>query len=853
MSEVILTCQDEQRRQLVRDSQQFNGLDYLEVGNGQTKLSVFLLRKASEELIERFKNGAGLPHVVIEGGRRIRNVTALAVTLIIVPEEDNDDYFEVIIDQAGDFSNYTLRFAALDESGRATTGPMPGFDPRYVSLDFSFKADCPSDFDCKPRKICPPQKIEEPDINYLAKDYSSFRQIMLDRLTQTMPGWNERHVPDIGITLVEIMAYIGDYLSYFQDAVATEAYLDTARKRISVRRHARLVDYQMHEGCNARAWVHIELQGDDELSLIPQEIFFITAFPDAPPPGTILNQSVDLNSIRNSQYEVFEPLVENSAESIRLYAAHNRIDFYSWGDKDCCLPKGATSATLRDEWADENSQERKLHLKVGDFLIFEEIIGPKTANPVDADPKNRHVIRLTNVEPEVDELCDRTPVLNIEWAEEDKLPFSLCISAIGPPPNCELLENISIAQGNVLLVDHGRSIFAEEFDKVPLESSVVVCERENRPSDVQFVPGEIRPILNETPLTFTQALASEAPAANVLIQNPRETLPYIHLTSLLFDPLDEVEHTWEVKRDLLSSLRDDRHFVVEMDGERQAHLRFGDGELGRLPEPGLQFFADYRIGNGPAGNIGSERLTYLVHRTTSFGRDILLKPRNPFPATGGIAPEPLSEVKLFAPTAFRKLLERAVTPDDYALLAAENPKVQRASATFRWNGSWYEILVAIDPFGTVESDQGLIEAVERHLFRYRRMGHDLKVAIAQFVALDIALEVCVLPGFMRGHVKAALLDAFSSGMQSDGNLGFFHPDNLTFGEPIRISRLIALAQGVPGVESINVVKLERMFEGPNQEIENGILPIRPFEIARLDNDSSFPENGRLMIKVRGGR
>ena len=58
-----------------------------------------------------------------------------------------------------------------------------------------------------------------------------------------MPDWQERHVPDLGIALVEVLAYVGDYLSYYQDAVATEAYLDTARRRISVRRHARLVDY----------------------------------------------------------------------------------------------------------------------------------------------------------------------------------------------------------------------------------------------------------------------------------------------------------------------------------------------------------------------------------------------------------------------------------------------------------------------------------------------------------------------------------------------------------------------------------------------------------------------------------
>src|SRR6185436_6967994 len=86
--------------------------------------------------------------------------------------------------------------------------------------------------------------------------------------------WRERHAPDIGITLVELLAYIGDYLSYYQDAVATEAYLDTARQRISVRRHARLIDYQMHEGCNARAWVCVETDSDCKRN--SRDIYFVT-------------------------------------------------------------------------------------------------------------------------------------------------------------------------------------------------------------------------------------------------------------------------------------------------------------------------------------------------------------------------------------------------------------------------------------------------------------------------------------------------------------------------------------------------------------------------------------------------
>ncbi len=68
------------------------------------------------------------------------------------------------------------------------------------------------------------------------------------------PAWTETHAADLGVALVEALAYAADHLSYQQDAVSTEAYIGTARSRISLRRHARLVDYQISEGCNARTW-----------------------------------------------------------------------------------------------------------------------------------------------------------------------------------------------------------------------------------------------------------------------------------------------------------------------------------------------------------------------------------------------------------------------------------------------------------------------------------------------------------------------------------------------------------------------------------------------------------------------
>jgi len=84
-----------------------------------------------------------------------------------------------------------------------------------------------------------------------------------------------------------------------------------------------------------------------------------------------------------------------------------------------------------------------------------------------------------------------------------------------------------------------------------------------------------------------------------------------------------------------------------------------------------------------------------------------------------------------------------------------------------------------------------------YLYRFRRMGQDVVVAPAIYVPLDLTLTVCVLPHYLSGHVEAALLDRFSNQRLPDGRLGFFHPDSLTFGEGIAISKIIAAAQAIP--------------------------------------------------------
>ncbi|MDE1867997.1 MAG: putative baseplate assembly protein, partial [Thaumarchaeota archaeon] len=96
---------------------------------------------------------------------------------------------------------------------------------------------------------------EKEMMNYMAKDYESFRQSLLELLTKKFPEWNYKSDADTRIMLVELFSYIADELSYYQDRVANEAFLRTARKRFSVGSHLNLVDYRLHNGCSAIAFI----------------------------------------------------------------------------------------------------------------------------------------------------------------------------------------------------------------------------------------------------------------------------------------------------------------------------------------------------------------------------------------------------------------------------------------------------------------------------------------------------------------------------------------------------------------------------------------------------------------------
>lgn len=824
------SCCDERRREAVRNHPTLNGIDFLEVLDHSAPTEADRQRKLELHFVKPLGTLTLAPaNIRIEGGER---VTTFHVLSVVAGGGPSADVLTVEVDQPGDFSTYRLRVVtdALNDA------VPPGIDPHLATIEFSFKVECPSPFDCAPQQICPKVPEPAPVIDYLAKDYASFRRVMLDRMSALMPQWKERSPADLGVMLVEALAYTADQLSYQQDAVATEAYLGTARRRVSVRRHARLMDYYVSEGCNARTWVHVQVSAD---------VVRVDPADPAIPIGTKLTTRIpgQLTAIDDDPrvYERAEMIFETMESLQSLFADHNELRFYSWSDERCCLPTGAISATLAGHHP---------ALTPGMILLFEEVIGPETGSPSDADPTRRHVVRLDRVVatapgggPLTDPVTNQ-PITDIAWHPEDALPFPLCLSAA---TNAGYRDDVSVARGNLVLADHGVTLEGEALGAVP--EPVLFMPRSKGAdrcalSTREPVPPRFRPSLSKGPLAHVGPAYDHVNSARAALQwDLRAVQPSISLTGIN----GTETRIWTARRDLLNSGAEADEYVVEVDNDGSGAIRFGDDVHGRRPESGTAFTAQYRVGNGRAGNIGADS---LVHIARAIPEITLV--RNPLPAVGGQDPESLQDVRQRAPVAYR-VQERAVTEADYAEVTERRADVQRAAATFRWTGSWHTVFVTVDREGGADLSDEFETDMRAHLERYRMAGHDVEIDGPRFVSLEIDLHVCVRPEHFRSDVERELLDVLSNRDLPDGRQGLFHPDRWTFGQPVYLSAIYGAAHQVTGVESVEVRTFQRQGVPETTGLDGGRLDMAALEIPRLDNDRNFPEHGRLTITLGGGK
>ena len=186
----LIWCEDERRSGVLREpAHPLNGIDYVEYRRDplappgeRNVLDVTFLKPPPVAPALTATN------FDVIGGVRIVGIRVLDVA----PDAAEPLRLNVCLDQEGDFSSYVLRIE------------HPAIDAERSESRFGFKAGCPTEFDCRTAVECPPEALTEPALDYLAKDYQSFRRLMVDLIAERNPNWQERLPADLGMTLVEL-------------------------------------------------------------------------------------------------------------------------------------------------------------------------------------------------------------------------------------------------------------------------------------------------------------------------------------------------------------------------------------------------------------------------------------------------------------------------------------------------------------------------------------------------------------------------------------------------------------------------------------------------------------------------
>lgn len=765
----------------------------------------------------------------ISGGTRLLAGTAPGQVQVTSVATGAANVLRLRVEPIGDYSTYTLQVVYAQ------------IDPVFREIGFKFRPGC-FNMNCAPDLAPSAPAPDEPAIDYLAKDYDSFKHLLITAMMERVPGWTPTSEADLDQVLIDLLAADADELSDFQDRVMNEAYLSSARKRLSLARHARLMDYHIHQGNQAGTWLAVKVSNDVTL---PEETGFWTG----------------------EQWSAPEAVIFASTQVQRCFRHLNAISPYTWNKLVAALEAGSTEAELSLPAPLNPALQADADLFRDLFrgadvrhLLIQEALNPETGTPLGRDITAREIVRLLDGNSAAESVFDPMTgqwFVRVHWRAEDKLRHRYCYltKCSGQPT----IEGVTLFHGNLVPVTHGRphkTTFRPEG--VPLAGPNY--SDFERKAEAYY----------ERTQPWPRALNRDGNRWGTLCRLPHSPVAYRNtppggekpVRSTVRVTVSGFAVPWAEQSDLIESPGDQEHVQVETDEYGVSAVRFGNDINGRALPEGAVVTCRYRIGQGTAGNIGADKLTGFDHAAVPE----LIEAWNPLDVTDGREPEAVEIIRRRVPEAYRKRQLRAVTLEDYVKRAEELPEVSHAAAQYGWTGSWRTVRVTIDPTDTTTLTPAARTRIEDYLNAVRLIGEDLEVRPARYVPLDILLRVCAAPAYWPADLDAVLQAEFSDEYTRDGRPGFFHPDLWTFGQTLHVSQIIGRALSVQGVERVLSVSIRRLHPrgGPSlitvtinpEDVPQLVvekIEVGATEIIQVANDPSHLETGRINFDILGGR
>lgn len=658
-----------------------------------------------------------------------------------------------------------------------------------------------------------------PAIDYLARDYTALTEMMRSRVSQIVEddsAWALDHPADPMTTIIEVLAYAGDHLSFRQDAAGTESYLTTARHRLSLRRHARLRDYAVNDGCNARTALVFAVSGNSTLpaglqvvTLQPGEVDVILPADPALAASTTVFETMHAQPVSQQLNDLGPALAQSAAYTISA---------------------GAITLTL---------QMGNSGLVPGQLIVLRQLIAPAGVTT----PFGAQVLRLLKVE-EV-ETANGVLTTVLSWHPEDALIGPLTV----PPVDTDGAVSL---YGNVVFADHGRTLPASL--KPDTVTAAAAYEPLVQVDDVVSAapPPRIAAAFDGTQDLAVASLMVESAKAS-LSPDPRNAAPCISLSGAR-PGMAGVTDDWSACQDLLPASSTQRVFAASIeDGSgsepRQLNLRFGDGTLGCAPAPDTVFTATARSGGGQSGRVRANSLLQAIGPAP-----LITWVTNPLPASP-VTAEDTEAIRLFAASAFRTNL-RGIDVADWTRLADADPLVTEVNAVLGVGGQ-APCRIGLTTLTTIP-DGVTFEVAKARLMDHAVLGAPPTITEGANVGLKIALVAYCVPGTNIAAARKRLEQRVGTGMLPDGSPAFFHPVNWPLGRQVRLDELTRAVRADPAVSFVvsdprsDPRVVFATVDGDDDTVANvarGHIVIEAHQRARVGNDNFRPALGSVRLYV----
>ncbi len=814
------------RLALLRNHPTLNGIDFVTVGPGHDSLLVHFVNPPGNALIAALTSEA-----VTISPEPADGAPAPALTGVGSAGGGADRHLVLSFAAPGPFSPQRLTLTHTD------------IDPWFGTRIVDFKAGCPSAFDCRDPLDCPPGTPVRPRIDYTARDFQNYRRALLDYAATHWPQWQEDHLPDAGQMVVDLMAYMGGELAYYQDRVARETTLENASQPRSVRAHARLMDYEIAPALGAHGLIEVQVDPAGDLT---------ADIPEGTRVWALTSDGIEIS------YEVgfglpVDPLSGQAPATYPVDAALNAVPPYLFDEDEICLPRGST--VLHVQGALEAALPLNDQLPDGTpfrllLLRTDPELGVSEASS--GAPEKRLLVRAVAIEDDTDPLTTDA-FTRITLAEP--VPVDLDLETLTLRGN---LVPISAGTTRALTFVAGRRDDAPaSLDDSRRDALLESIEREG-PLDAPLHRLSL-PDSAIDPLVWLSDNDTTAAAR-----------PVIELAALDWDGVDySLGAPWTWRRSLMgavSSLPDSLDYTLE-DGtwdvvRRFVHLnlpfdwrdyagplgstlRFGDGEFGAPPPRGTLFQLRYKTGGGVASNLGAGTLRHIDMSALSPTLQVTLS--NPFALTNGRDAEDLDAVRRNAPEEWKVETFRAVRPEDFTEAAERLDWVDRANTVSRWTGSWQSTFTTPDPANRSDLSAHRRAELDAWLDKFRLAGRDARVADTVYADLDLEITICTAADRERSDVARRVRRALSSGPG-----GFFDPNARSFGETLERARLEAAIHAAGGVRAVEQIRFRRRGWFDWRDLGTRYAPEGSAEIIRVDTNPVRPERGTVTLLMEGG-